>query len=382
MYTYTEAKGCWDGSSCWLLSVLCSSCLTRSTDRFNVSHVLVKTPVAETPWTQQRRHVSGLSSFSVANFHPSIYRQTSLLQHSGAGVNPGVDVGSTQTPSREIQGWESNPQPPCWTGWTASLFPEETHETLSSGVEAEHSCHSFASTNPNLTIKPWCAEAATLLGPGKASSVTWLHKSAPNQTTQQEKLLEHSSPGVGTRFRPGGWKPWKAETDRGGFNHPLCFLHLQNFSLSWRLFASLPNVLSRRVSFSTFSFSCFDVRQEKHLRDSKCFNCELLVHLHGKNIKSLLSWLSTAATEKLSAVNVCGSWYRKKKKKTNTQKNNTFMARCFSAPGEDEDLTSLSHQQTVFGVTCRHFDSGSNISNNLLLSCHEFSFKLFNPNWF
>lgn len=235
MYTYTEAKGCWDGSSCWLLSVLCSSCLTRSTDRFNVSHVLVKTPVAETPWTQQRRHVSGLSSFSVANFHPSIYRQTSLLQHSGAGVDPGVDVGSTQTPSREIQGWESNPQPPCWTAWTASLFPEETHETLSSGVEAEHSCHSFASTNPNLTIKPWCAEAATLLGPGKASSVTWLHKSAPNQTTQQEKLLEHSSPGVGTRFRPGGWKPWKADTDRGGFNHPLCFLHLQNFSLSWRL---------------------------------------------------------------------------------------------------------------------------------------------------
>lgn len=74
---------------------------------------------------------------------------------------------------------------------------------LGSGVEAEHSCHSFTSANPNLTIKPWCAEAATLLGPGKASSVTWLHKSAPNETTQQEKLLEHSSPGVGTRFRPG-----------------------------------------------------------------------------------------------------------------------------------------------------------------------------------
>lgn len=50
--------------------------------------------------------------------------------------------------------------------------------------------------------------------------------------------------------------------------------------------------------------------------------------------------------------------------------------------GEDEDLTSPSHQQTVFGMTCRHFDSVLPLegSNNLLLSCHEFSFKLFNPN--
>lgn len=57
-----------------------------------------------------------------------------------------------------------------------------------------------------------------------------------------------------------------------------------------------------------------------------------------------------------------------------------MLLRPVHSPGEDEDLTSLSHEQTVFGVTCRHFDSGSNISNNLLLSCREFSFKLFNPN--
>lgn len=62
-----------------------------------------------------------------------------------------------------------------------------------------------------------------------------------------------------------------------------------------------------------------------------------------------------------------------------------MLLRPVHSPGEDEDLTSPSHQQTVFGMTRRHFDSvlpleGSNISNNLLLSCHEFSFKLFNPN--
>lgn len=57
--------------------------------------------------------------------------------------------------------------------------------------EAEHLCHSFTSTNKkqqqkkNLTVKPCCAEAATLMSPGKTSSVTWLHKSAPNETTQQ-----------------------------------------------------------------------------------------------------------------------------------------------------------------------------------------------------
>lgn len=62
-----------------------------------------------------------------------------------------------------------------------------------------------------------------------------------------------------------------------------------------------------------------------------------------------------------------------------------MLLRPVHSPGEDEDFTSLSHQQTVLGMTCRHFDSvlpleGSNISNNLLLYCHELSFKLFNPN--
>lgn len=56
-----------------MLSVLYGSFLTRRTDRFNVSRVLVKTPVAETPWTWQRRHVSGLSSFPwPTSIHPSI----------------------------------------------------------------------------------------------------------------------------------------------------------------------------------------------------------------------------------------------------------------------------------------------------------------------
>lgn len=176
---------------------------------------------------------------------------------------------------------------------------------LGSGVEAEYSCHSFTSTNPNLTIKPWCAEAATLPGPGKASSVTWLHQSVPNETTQQKKLLENTVHLVQELASDQGAENHERQRQTGVDLITLFTFYIYNILVC--LDGCLQVFLTCSRGEFPFQLSCFDVRQEKHLRDNKCFNWELLVHLHGKNIKSPISWLSTAAAEKLSAVNVCGS---------------------------------------------------------------------------
>lgn len=212
VHTWAEPKGCWDGSSCWCC--LCSTAAVRPGGQIvSMCHASSSRHLS----LRHREPDNAAMFLAFLASHgqvPSIH--LTLMQHAGAGVDPRVEVGNTRT------GWESNPQPPCWTSWTASLFPEETHEALSSGMEAEHSRHSFNPTNPNLAIKPWRVKAATLLGPGKASSVTWLHKSAPNETTQQAKLLEHSSfqsLGVFTcRNSPQirGLKTMKRQRHRGG----------------------------------------------------------------------------------------------------------------------------------------------------------------------
>lgn len=143
---------------------------------------------------------------------------------------------------------------------------------------------------PNLTIKPWCTEAAPL------PSVQEKPHVSPGDTNQ---LLMRLS-------RQHSFIPLL-----GVFT--CCFLPLTPATF----FVCLVDCksLCALPESCLFNFFLFFLRNTQSLKDNKHLNWKLLVHLQRKNIKSVISRMSCAAAEKLH----CCLW------------QNIFTARCFSA---------------------------------------------------